>query len=310
MLEDAARDAEHLAILRRDGFTSAMIVPLRARERILGAISFVSAESRRHYGPADLEFVMDLASRAAIAVDNAQLYRDAQHAIRAREEFISIASHELKTPLTTVKSYSQILSTRIRKPDSDPARLHYLTDRLEEQVRRLEILIADLLDASRIQQGRLDIVPEPFDLAELGQEVLTRFEDAPERSPEHTLILDAPERVVGDWDRARLDQVLTNIVSNALKYSPQGGEVRLRLRRYDQHVELAVSDQGIGISPEERARLFQPFIRTARSGEVASGQGLGLFITAQIVKAHAGTIQIDSQEGQGATFSIRLPLSR
>lgn len=212
--------------------------------------------------------------------------------------------------MTTIKTYSQLLSVRLRKPDADPSQLQYLADRLESQVRRLEILVADLLDASRIQQGRLEIKPESLDLVELSREVLSRFEDSPLRQPEHRLILDAPEPVTGNWDAARLDQVLTNLISNAVKYSPHGGEILLRLRYDDEFAEISVSDRGIGISREEQARLFQPFIRAVGSGDVASGQGLGLFITARIVNAHAGTIAIDSQPGQGTTFTIRLPRSR
>jgi signal transduction histidine kinase len=307
MLVEAADDAEHLELLRTVGLTSAMIVPLLARGRTLGAMTFVTAESRRHYGLADLEFVQDLARRTAVSVDNARLYLEAQRAILAREEFISIASHELKTPLTTVKSYAQMLAARLRKPAIDPDRLQYLTSRLEDQILRLETLVIDLLDASRIQQGRLEICLESVDLVPLTREVMSRFEDTPERLPEHSLVLDAPESVVGNWDPARLDQVLTNLVSNALKYSPQGGEIRIMLRQHAHDAEIAVSDQGIGITPEEQAHLFEPFTRTARSGEVASGQGLGLFITAQIVQAHQGTIDIESQPQHGSTFIIHLP---
>ncbi len=307
MLVEAADDAEHLELLRTVGLTSAMIVPLLARGRTLGAMTFVTAESRRHYGLADLEFVQDLARRTAVSVDNARLYHEAQRAILAREEFISIASHELKTPLTTVKSYAQMLAARLRKPAIDPDRLQYLTSRLEDQILRLETLVIDLLDASRIQQGRLEICLEPVDLVPLTREVISRFEDAPERLPEHRLVLDAPETVAGNWDPARLDQVLTNLVSNALKYSPQGGEIRITLRQHAHDTEIAVSDQGIGIPPEEQGHLFEPFTRTARSGEVASGQGLGLFITARIVQAHQGTIDIESQPQRGSTFTIHLP---
>ncbi len=307
MLEEAASDPEHLEMLRMVGFTSAMIVPLLARGRTFGAITFVTAESGRHYGPADLEFVQDLARRTAVSVDNARLYHEAQRAIVAREEFISIASHELKTPLTTVKSYAQMLAARLRKPAIDPDRLQYLSGRLEEQILRLETLVIDLLDASRIQHGRLEICPVPVDLVPLIREVMSRFEDAPERLPGHSLVLDAPESVVGIWDPARLDQVLTNLVSNALKYSPKGGEIRITLRRHAHDAEIAISDQGIGIPPEEQAHLFEPFTRAARSSDVASGQGLGLFITARIVQAHEGTIGIESQPQGGTTFTIHLP---
>ena len=172
---------------------------------------------------------------------------------------------------------------------------------------RLEELVADLLDASRIQQGRLELRPEPMDLAALARRVLERFEQAPERGEHHALELDVPEPVVGTWDPARLDQVITNLVSNALKYAPDGGVVRLRVRRGERDAELSVSDQGIGIAPEELAQLFQPFARGALARDSTGGTGLGLYISAQIVERHGGTIAVESEPGQGSTFTVRLP---
>jgi len=165
-----------------------------------------------------------------------------------------------------------------------------------------------LLDASRIQQGRLDLQLARCDLAALAREVFSAFKTAPERTADHTLILDADEVVVGRWDRGRLDQVLTNLLSNALKYSPEGGEVRLYVGKSGEQARVTVSDQGIGIPPEEQRTLFQPFSRGGAAHGRISGTGLGLYIVRQIVEGHGGTVTITSARQRGSTFTITLPL--
>lgn len=308
VVEAATSDPEVRDLaLNTIGFSSMMIVPLVARGRRLGAITFAAAESKRRYEQADLAFAQDLAGRAALAVENARLYQEARQAIQLREEFLSIASHELKTPLTTVKSYTQLLARRLLKPELDRDRLHDYTNHLQQQLDRLETLVADLLDASRIQQGRLELRLEQVDLVALAQQVLTRFEQAAERTEAHRLVLEAPLPVAGLWDPIRLDQVLTNLISNALKYSPEGGEVTVAIRQVGAQTVIAVRDPGIGISSEEQARLFQPFVRGDTARGSVSGTGLGLYISRQIVEQHGGTISVDSELGRGTTFLVSLP---
>jgi signal transduction histidine kinase len=172
------------------------------------------------------------------------------------------------------------------------------------------MLVADFLDAARIRRGRLVLSPEPIDLAVLAQRILARFAHAPERTAQHRLVLEAPEPVRGSWDPDRLDQALTNLVSNAVKYSPDGGEVCLRIHRLpNAHVEVKVRDQGLGIAPEEQAELFQPFERAKTARRSVSGTGLGLYIAAQLIEQHGGTISLHSEPGIGTTFRIQLPLA-
>jgi signal transduction histidine kinase len=309
VIEAAAQDAEHLALVRAIGMRSFMIVPLRVRDRVLGAICLAAAESGRRYGPDDLALAEQLAERAALAIDNARLYSEARSAVRIREEFLAVASHELRTPLTSVKGYVQLLDRQLRDDAGPWARLRGLIDPLHTQVRRLETLVGDLLDVSRLQQGRLELRPEPVELGELARQVVARFEHSPYRTPGHTLVVDAPEPVMGEWDAARLDQVLTNLVGNALKFSPMGGEVRVAARREVGEAVLTVSDEGLGIGPDERASLFQPFQRGEATARAIPGVGLGLYITSEIVARHGGRIEIASAVGVGSTFVVRLPLS-
>jgi signal transduction histidine kinase len=249
---------------------------------------------------------------AAELLDRERVARAAaQQATRQREEFLSIASHELKTPLTSIKASAQLLNRWLRRPDIKPARLEALSEQMRAEIERLELLVTDLLDASRIQQGRLELRPEATDLAQLAADALARVEHAPERTALHTLALDAPEPVIGQWDPARLDQVLTNLLSNALKYSPAGGTVRVSVRRTEagDTALLTVGDAGIGIAPDEQAQLFQPFARGATARQSIGGTGLGLYISAQIVEQHSGQIAVESAPGAGSTFTVRLPLT-
>lgn len=258
----------------------------------------------------------DVTERALAEAERDRLLRREQEAraqaeetARLREEFLSIASHELKTPITTVKGNAELLARQLANPSPDRAGLDRAMARLRQQVARLELLVNDLLDVSRIHQGRLELRPEPADLVAIAQQVVERFAAMPEQSPRHTLRLDAPASLPGVWDSDRLDQVLTNLVSNALKYSPGGGEVRLALRRDGDHAEIAVSDQGIGIAPDERAALFAPFTRGTAASRIAEGTGLGLTIAAMIVERHGGAIAVESVPGAGTTVTVRLPLA-
>jgi signal transduction histidine kinase len=301
-------DEEYFEILVNLGIDSSMYVPLVARERTLGVMSFVASESGQRYGQSDLALAQELARRAALAIDNARLYREAQDAVRSREEFLSIASHELKTPLTTVKGYSQIISRLLRRTNLDRERLSYLADQLQDQLGRFETLIADLLDISRIQRGGLELRPEQDDLIELTSTVLNRFRFPADSTNAHTFTFDGPESYVGVWDPDRLDQVLTNLLSNAVKYSPAGGDIIIRVEPITEDtVEISVTDPGIGIPPNEQDRLFRPFARSETVQRAISGVGLGLYISRQIVDRHGGSIFLDSMPEKGSTFTVVLP---
>jgi len=300
---------EYLPYVDRFPLRRLLAVPLSVRGNTIGSLAVWRDLTDQPFTSDDSTLIQDLADRAALAIENAQLYREAQSAVRVREAFLSTASHELKTPLTTVKGYGQLLLRFLKQPTLDREHLIKLATHLRDQTDRFEMLVNDLLDVSRIQQGRLALRPQSTELTELARSVLARFEQSPDRTPAHRLVFDAPEPIHGVWDPVRLDQVLTNLISNALKYSPDGGEVRLSVRRRGDEVELAVSDEGIGIPAGEQAQLFQPFSRTMRARLEMGGTGLGLFISRQIVEQHGGTITLESTEGVGSTFTVRLPLT-
>lgn len=220
-----------------------------------------------------------------------------------REAFLATASHEIKTPLTTIKGIAQLLGRRV--PSGD-VRISSLVGRLQDEVVRMERLVVELLDTSRIHQGYLALEHERIDLVALVHEVVGRFGVSPLMRDSHRIMVLAPEGVHGTWDRERLDQIVTNLMSNALKYSPDGGEVRVEVAIEGDDVGIYVSDSGVGMTPEIQVRAFEPF--KSGAGEIgAEGTGLGLYIVKQIVEHHGGTIGVDSEPGHGSTFTVRLP---
>jgi signal transduction histidine kinase/PAS domain-containing protein len=306
-LEAWAQDAEHLALLRALRIRSLMSVPMVARGRTLGVMTFSTRKEGARFGAAHLATAEDLAHRAAIALDNARLYHQAQEAVRQRDEFLSVASHELKTPLTPLSLKLQAFARSINAPPDAQLtqRLARDADVMRRQVKRLSELVNDLLDVSRISTGQLRLELEPVDLAALVREVAARFEPEAERVG-CGLTVTTPSLVTGLWDRLRLDQVVTNLLSNALKYGA-GTPVRVHVVSDTTHVRLRVEDQGIGIPTEARERIFGRFER-AVSTRHYGGLGLGLYVTRQIVERLGGRVGVESQPGQGAAFTVELPL--
>jgi two-component system, OmpR family, phosphate regulon sensor histidine kinase PhoR len=232
---------------------------------------------------------------------------DQKEVEQLKDDFLSIASHELKTPLTSIMGYTQLLSRRLapeaRRAGSDDA-----IEVIENQCRRMKRLVEDLLDVSRIERGTLGTAHSKVDLLCLTENVVRKFEAT---SPEHKFMLDKPKADVPVWcDEDRLEQLLSNLVSNAVKYSPDGGKVEVRVTRNGETAEVAVRDWGIGIPADQQPRIFSRFyqaesvVRSRRFG----GMGLGLFISKAIVDEMGGSIRVDSTVGKGSTFRFTLPI--
>ena len=293
------------AILQELGIASWMCVPLVASGHVLGAISFVAAESKRRYDAGDLAIAEDLARRAALAADNARLYREAQEAIRARDEFLSVAAHELKTPMTSLRGYAQLLLRRFRRQGAfDPDLFQGALRTIDEQSDKLTRLVGQLLDISRIEAGRLTLERRVIDLAALAQGVVGTTRTTTGRRAIH---LHAPATAPALVDSLRLEQVLTNLLGNAVKYSPDDSpiEVEVSLPEPDR-VRLSVRDRGLGIPVEHRPRIFDRFYQ-AHAGGAYAGLGLGLYISRQIVELHGGSIEAEFPPDGGTRLIVSLP---
>lgn len=285
---------------------SYMCVPLMARGRTLGAITFVSVSDRR-YTRDDLLLAEDLAWRMATAIDNARLYKEAQDANRTKDEFLAVVSHELRTPLTAMLGWLRLLRTNKLDGDATEEAL----ESIERSTRAQVQLIGDLLDISRIVSGKLKMEFMPIDLPPVVEAVAGIVRPAADMKGialEHT-IDDTVGPVLGDSDR--LQQIVWNLVSNAIKFTPRGGTVRLELHGLEGDAEIVVSDTGIGIRPEFLPFVFERF-RQADSGTTRAhaGLGLGLAIVRYLVEAHGGTVKAESEgPGRGARFTVTLPFA-
>jgi PAS domain S-box-containing protein len=310
-------------------------VPLTARGRVLGGVQFVRTDpARADFSPEDLALIEELGRRTSTFVDSAYLYQDAEEArdraeaiaaslaenverlsavesqlksaVRLRDDFLSVASHELKTPLTTLRL--QVDGLRRHGPGRGLAdeRSRISLARIHAQLGRLERLVEELLDVSRIQAGHLDLRPEPLDLGELAGEVVGVFLQHPAYADR--ILLHSERGLIGQWDRARLDQILTNLLSNALKYG-RDLPVEVSIRTEEPFAVMVVADQGIGIPPGAQRRVFERFERAAPP-EHYGGLGLGLWIVREIIDAMGGTISLDSRVDEGSTFTVRLPRVR
>ncbi|KFE68889.1 PAS domain-containing sensor histidine kinase [Hyalangium minutum] len=305
--QEIALNEAHAKQLAATRIRSLISAPLVARGRTLGVLTFSMSHSGRRYTPAELTVLGELARRAALSVENARLYREAQDAIRLRDEFLSIASHELKTPLTPLSLKLQMLMREVRRQPDSPLR-HAVEDYIavgSRQVKKLSELVSDLLDVSRIVGGRLRLELEEVELGALVREVVARYEPEAVRVGSKLVLKAAPEAVTGRWDRLRLEQVITNLVDNAIKYGA-GKPFHVTLEADQHRAVLRVKDEGIGIAPEHLKRIFDRFER-AVSERHYGGLGLGLYITRTIVEAMRGTIQVESAPGQGALFTVSLP---
>lgn len=304
-----ARDDLQLDRMRQLAGSSFVVVPLRDHGQSFGAIGFGSFSTRRRYDRRDLVFFEELGRRCSTAMLNASLFRETRRAIGARDDFISIASHELKTPLTSLYLHLRLLSRVYKKPlDRVALEITGTVSReiqqIERQADRLTFLVDQLLDLSRIRVGKLTLEKGVTDLVDVAGEVVRQFRETDD-APEIQFVGEQP--IFGEWDRDRLEQVVSNLVSNAIKYGNRSSvEVRAECGGEPSGARLIVRDRGPGIPVEFQSKLFGRFERGPTSG--GSGLGLGLYIVRQIVEAHGGKVEVDSQPGSGSTFTVLLPL--
>ncbi len=302
-LDAAALDAEHRALLEQLSPKSAVIVPLVARGQKLGIINLVWTRSRSTSVAADLEVARGLADRAAVAIDNALLYQQAQEAIRVREDVVAIVSHDLRNPLNAITLSA---TTLLRHEDVDE-RTTKAAGRIHAAAERASGMISDLLDFTQARMGGIPIHPNPLDFHEHVQRVVDEVRLA---WPERRIGVQASGDGRGTWDEGRLAQVITNLVGNALQHSPEDTPVHVTTRGEGESVLLEVHNEGAPIPTELLPVLFEPYRQGPEAGASRGSLGLGLFITRQIVLGHGGTLDVRSSAEEGTTFTVRLPRHR
>jgi signal transduction histidine kinase len=293
------------AVLAEDGCSIA--APLVARGRTLGVLRLTQSTLDRTYAQQDLALATDLARRCATAVDNARLYKQAEDALQVRDQFLAVAAHELRSPLTRLKSHTEVLVELAAEDQTDPAQMIQSLHRMNVAIDRLSALTSDLLDVSRLR-GRFPIRRQAVDLNALIRSVAAEHQ---QQSPQHRLVVATPEDpCVLRVDPDRLGQVVSNLLDNAIKYSPEGGPVYVSLSVAESGALLNVRDEGIGLPQGAAERVFEPFTRAANAfAGTISGLGLGLHVCKQIVQRHGGRMWAESPgEMRGTTVTVWLPL--
>ncbi len=303
----ASRDPRQAELIRQLGLRSYIGVPLVVRGKPVGVMTFISAESGRTYRQSDLALAEDLVRRAAISIENCQLYAEAREADRRKDVFLATLAHELRNPLAPIRSSVEVMKLK----GVDDPELQWARDIVERQVEQMARLVDDLLDISRISRGKIQLHRERVELSELVSRALETTRPLIE-SRQHETILTLPAVSIQlDVDPTRVEQVLANLLNNAAKYTEPGGEIVLSADVEGSEVVLRVRDTGIGISPELLPHVFDVFVQADDADPRAGGGlGIGLSLVRSLVELHGGTISAHSEgKGQGSEFIIRLPLS-
>ncbi|WP_224371521.1 GAF domain-containing protein [Hyalangium versicolor] len=303
-LDDSGPEAALRAYLQSYGPQCAMVVALVAHGHACGSLLVLRAARGRPYGRDDQMLLESIANRAALAIEDARLYGAALQALRQRDDFLSVAGHELKNPLNALQLQLRVLARKVREDKLSESMVER-TDRVARTGERLGLLIEDLLDMSRISAGQLRLQRSEVDLSALARDGINRMAEELARVGCEVRV-EAEQPVMGSWDKLRLEQVVMNLLSNAAKYG-HGRPVRVRVEAAPAGLaRLSVRDCGYGIAPEDHERIFQRFQRADATRHI-QGLGLGLWICRQIAESHGGTLRVESVLGEGSTFFLELP---
>ncbi len=286
--------SEHLPVV------SYLAVPaVSSSGRIIGGLFFGHQEACR-FTPNHEELVESMAAQAAIALDNSILFEEVKELNAKKDEFIALASHELKTPLTSINGFLQILE----KKETDPTSKKFL-DKALSQVAKLNKLVSDLLDVSKIEAGKLAFDKEEFDLKALAADIAETFQYS---NQSHTVIFKAPEEnIMVNADKHRIEQVINNLLSNAVKYSPTADEICITIEKSDKEAIVSIKDQGMGLTDQQQQKIFSRFYRAEGTDKIA-GLGIGLYLSKEIIDRHGGQIGVRSEYGKGSEFYFTLSL--
>ena len=294
-------------MIRSLGLKSYICVPLIVSGKTLGLLTFATAESGRKYTDADLALATDLAHRAAVAVENTQLYQALRGADQRKDEFLATLAHELRNPLAPIRNALQIL----KMPRLDLETMERSRSMMERQVQHLIRLVDDLLDVSRVVRGKIELRREPVELATVIARAVELVQPLVDTQGHRLTVHISRESLLLDADPVRLTQVIGNLLTNAAKYTEQNGRIWLTAKREGEMAVVRIRDKGIGIAPAMLPRIFELFVQADHtSTKTQGGLGIGLTLVKNLVEMHNGIVQARSEGlGKGSEFIVRLPIS-
>ena len=308
VIASSTYNEDHMNMVLKIGSRSHMTFPLQVRGKVMGAINFiVTKKDRSLFDDIDFELGKNIARHTSLVIDNARLFKDAKSAVELRDDFISMASHELRTPMTSINLQIDVLRSLVDSIESQPeitSIMYKFLESTRNQLNRLTRLVDDMLDISRISTGKLKLAFRTTNIKLIIEDVLARFEEQTKASNiEVKFFCDTDIFCLADGER--LDQVITNFMTNAIRYGKKK-PIHVYLLENESTITIKVQDFGRGVMKEDQERIFNRFER-AHTSEDVSGLGLGLYINKQIVDEHNGNISIESEPGKGATFIVELP---
>lgn len=315
---DAGEDGHKSDVVDAQG--SLLCAPLPGRERIIGALLVANPPHGAAFLPGDLTLLAAFAGQAGAAIANARRWQEMDEELsglrqqlraadEARSDFITLVTHELRIPMTSIRGYTDLLTGGIAGPLSAPQQEFVAT--IRRNVERMSVLVQDLSELNRLESGRMAFAAELFDLNDILEGVAYDFREATAGRRQTLTLAPSPLPLLVHADRARVSQALTNLVSNAHKYTPDGGAISLRAESSEALAAISVSDDGIGISPGDQARLFTQFFRSDdETVRAQTGWGLGLALAHGLLEAQGGKLSCRSTLGQGSTFTLQLPLAQ
>jgi signal transduction histidine kinase len=299
---DLQGTTESLEIIRAAGLRSLIVVPLLARGQRLGALTLGRTAAGGPYSSRDLTFAVEIARRASFAIDNARLYQHAHRATRTRDDLLAVVSHDLRTPLATIFGAAELLA----QSEAPEEKRQKWVEALRRSADWMKRLIEDLLDIARIEAGRFSLAAQPCAAGALLDEVVELHRPLAQQK-----MISLEGQVTGQdrgmrCDRPRILQVLSNLIGNAIKFTPTGGAITVRVELGSREARFSVTDSGSGIAADELPHIFERFWQARKAAR--TGAGLGLAIAKGIVDAHRGKIWAESVPGKGSTFLFTLPL--
>jgi signal transduction histidine kinase len=312
IVDEGSYQSQVREILIRCGYRSVLAVPLLREDHLLGALAVIR-NSAGEFAPDVIGLLKTFATQSALAIQNARLFREIEEkscelatASRHKSEFLANMSHELRTPLNAIIGFSEVLSERMFG-EINAKQAEYLADILESGQHLLS-LINDILDLSKIEAGRMELEPTDFALPSAIENALTLVKERAHRRG-IALVRTVDERLgMIHADERKVKQVLLNLLSNALKFTPEGGQIDVRARVHDGETEISVTDTGVGIAPDDQEAVFEEFRQVGTASKKVEGTGLGLAISRKFIELHGGRIWVESQLGKGSTFAFTLPL--